>query len=91
MPPLLAATISLGFLGAIATYITATIFPVPLWVAFIVCASFVGTSAATNTIGMSGLSHLTLIVLGAVLLKGGFGVVSEMVPSPLVGSMPKTV
>ena len=31
MPRLLAPMISLGVLGAIDTYITATIFPVPVW------------------------------------------------------------
>lgn len=40
MPPLVAAMISLGVLGAMDTYITATVFPVPVWVTFIAWASF---------------------------------------------------
>ncbi|NRQ19138.1 DUF1097 domain-containing protein [Ensifer sesbaniae] len=160
MLPLVAAMISLGVLGALDTYITATLFPVPVWVTFIAWASFfvcgggqagliksvasnwtgiaiasitllivefgpahplfaailvgagtsvmvlasavpilnftpavvfgfaclVGTSAATDTtIVTSGLSHLTLVTMAAMLFGGIFGFVSELCTRLLTG------
>lgn len=71
MPSLVAAMISLGILGAIDTYLTATILPVPVWVTFIAWASFFAcgggkdgfiSSVARNWTGI-GIASLTLLVI----------------------------
>jgi hypothetical protein len=72
MPSLIAAMISLGILGAIDTYLTATILPIPVWVTFIAWASFFVcgggkdgfiTSVARNWMGIV-IASLTLLVIG---------------------------
>ncbi len=71
MPPLVAAMISLGVLGAIDTYLTATVLPVPVWVTFIAWASFFACgggadgfvkSVARNWTGIA-IASLTLLVI----------------------------
>jgi hypothetical protein len=71
MSPLVAAMISLGALGAIDTYLTATILPVPVWVTFIAWASFFACgggadgfvkSIARNFTGIA-IASLTLLVI----------------------------
>lgn len=71
MPPLVAAMISLGILGAIDTYVTATIIPLPVWVTFIAWASFFACgggpdgfvkSVARNWTGIA-IASLTLLVI----------------------------
>ncbi|MGG7539558.1 DUF1097 domain-containing protein [Rhizobium sp. 12,4] len=71
MPPLVAAMISLGVLGALDTYITATVFPVPVWVTFIAWASFFACgggqaglikSLASNWVGVA-IASITLLIV----------------------------
>ncbi|WP_163268444.1 DUF1097 domain-containing protein [Chelativorans alearense] len=68
MPPLLAAMISLGVLGAIDTYMTATIFPVPVWVTFIAWASFFACGGGQAGLIKSIVSNWTGIAIASVAL-----------------------
>lgn len=68
MNPLLAAMVSLGVLGAIDTYITATIFPVPVWVTFIAWASFYACGGGQAGLVKSILSNWTGILIASVCL-----------------------
>ena len=68
MSPLVAAMVSLGVLGAIDTYITATIFPVPVWVTFIAWASFFACGGGTAGLVKSVLSNWTGILIASVCL-----------------------
>ena len=69
-----AMSISIGVLGGIDTYLTATVIPVPVWVTFIAWASFFtlggGTtgfikSVASNLVGIS-IASLTLLSVAAL-------------------------
>ncbi|ODN69150.1 DUF1097 domain-containing protein [Methylobrevis pamukkalensis] len=68
MPPLVAAMVSLGVLGAIDTYITATIFPVPVWVTFIAWASFFACGGGTQGFVKSVARNWTGILIASVTL-----------------------
>lgn len=68
MPRLLAPMISLGVLGAIDTYITATIFPVPVWVTFIAWASFFACGGGQQGLIKSVASNWTGIVIASLTL-----------------------
>lgn len=68
MPPLIAAMISLGVLGAIDTYITATIFPVPVWVTFIAWASFFACGGTQQGLVKSIVSNWTGIIIASITL-----------------------
>ncbi|ASS58121.1 DUF1097 domain-containing protein (plasmid) [Rhizobium leguminosarum] len=68
MPPLVAAMISLGVLGAIDTYITATIFPVPVWVTFIAWASFFACGGGNQGLVKSIVSNWTGIGIASITL-----------------------
>lgn len=82
MPPLTAAMISLGVLGAIDTYITATILPVPVWVTFIAWASFFACGGGQQGFVKSIASNLTGIVIASVTL-----LVIELAPTPLFAAI----
>ncbi|HLK82121.1 MAG TPA: DUF1097 domain-containing protein [Xanthobacteraceae bacterium] len=86
MPTLVASMISLGVLGAIDTYLTATILPVPVWVTFIAWASFFACgggqrgfikSIASNATGVA-IASLTLLVIH-------FGIQSPLFAAICVG------
>jgi hypothetical protein len=68
MPTLVASMISLGVLGAIDTYITATILPVPVWVTFIAWASFFACGGGQNGFIKSIASNATGIVIASLTL-----------------------
>lgn len=68
MPPLLAPMISLGVLGAVDTYITATILPVPVWVTFIAWASFFACGGGQQGLIKSVASNGTGIVIASLTL-----------------------
>lgn len=76
MKKLEAYSLSIGVLGAVDTYLTATIIPVPVWVTFIAWASFfilggkrsgLVRSVASNLMGIAiaSLTLLTIAGLGA--------------------------
>lgn len=67
-PPLVAAMVSLGVLGAIDTYITATIFPVPVWVTFIAWASFFACGGGQAGFVKSIASNYTGIIIASITL-----------------------
>ncbi|MFK7762943.1 MAG: DUF1097 domain-containing protein [Roseobacter sp.] len=67
-PPLVAAMISLGVLGAIDTYITATLIPVPVWVTFIAWASFFACGGGKAGIVKSVASNFTGILIASITL-----------------------
>lgn len=67
-PPFVAAMISLGVLGAIDTYITATLIPVPVWVTFIAWASFFACGGGTAGIIKSVVSNFTGIIIASTTL-----------------------
>jgi hypothetical protein len=60
--------ISLGVLGAIDTYITATVFPVPVWVTFIAWASFFACGGGQHGLIKSIVSNWTGIVIASLTL-----------------------
>ncbi len=74
-------SVSIGVLGAIDTYLTATVIPVPVWVTFIAWASFfilggklsgLQRSIASNLTGVL-IASLTLLVISAL---GGHPIVA---------------
>jgi hypothetical protein len=68
MPPLVASMVSLGVLGAIDTYITATILPLPVWVTFIAWASFFACGGGQHGFVKSVASNATGIVIASLTL-----------------------
>ncbi|CAN7695054.1 DUF1097 domain-containing protein [Phyllobacterium sp. LjRoot231] len=68
MPPLVASMISLGFLGAVDTYLTATAFPVPVWVTFIAWASFFACGGGQQGLVKSVVSNWTGIIIASITL-----------------------
>lgn len=68
MPPLVAAMVSLGILGAIDTYVTATILPLPVWVTFIAWASFFACGGGTDGFVKSVARNLTGIAIASLTL-----------------------
>ncbi|MEP9379351.1 DUF1097 domain-containing protein [Aquabacter sp. CN5-332] len=68
MPTLLASMVSLGILGAIDTYITATILPLPVWVTFIAWASFFACGGGQHGFIKSVASNWTGIVIATLSL-----------------------
>ncbi|MDR7145058.1 DUF1097 domain-containing protein [Rhizobium sp. BE258] len=87
MPPLIAAMISLGVLGAIDTYITATVFPVPVWVTFIAWASFFACGGGQHGLAKSIVSNWTGIIIASItLLVIQFGPEHPIFAAILVGA-----
>jgi hypothetical protein len=86
MPTLVASMISLGVLGAIDTYITATILPVPVWVTFIAWASFFACGGGQHGFIKSAASNATGIVIASLtLLAIHFGVQHPIFAAICVG------
>jgi len=87
MPPLVAAMISLGVLGAIDTYLTATMFPVPVWVSFIAWASFFACGGGQTGLVKSIASNWTGIAIASItLLIIQFGPAHPLFAAILVGA-----
>lgn len=87
MPPLIAAMISLGVLGAVDTYVTATIFPVPVWVTFIAWASFFACGGGQQGLLKSLVSNWTGIIIASItLLIIQFGPEHPVFAAILVGA-----
>jgi hypothetical protein len=63
-----ALTISIGLLAVVDTYITATAFPVPVWVTFIAWASFFVVGGGTRGFVQSIASNLTGLVIASLSL-----------------------
>lgn len=68
MKQLEAYSISIGVLGAVDTYLTATIFPVPVWVTFIAWASFFILGGKIGGLTRSIASNLTGIAIASLTL-----------------------
>lgn len=64
----LAAMVSLGILGAIDTYLTATAIPVPVWVTFIAWASFFACGGGGHGYVKSLASNFTGIAIATCTL-----------------------
>ena len=83
MPPLVAAMISLGVLGAIDTYLTATILPLPVFVTFIAWASFFACGGGQEGFVKSLARNFTGIVIASLSL-----IVIEIAPAhPVIAAI----
>lgn len=71
-----AMALSIGGLGAIDTYVTATVIPVPVWVTFIAWASFFALGGGGAGLARSIASNLTGIAIASLTLLA-VGVLSE--------------
>lgn len=86
MPPLLAAMTSLGVLGALDTYLTATLLPVPVWVTFIAWASFFACGGGPSGFIKSVASNWAgILVASLTLLIIEMGPTQPIVAAVLVG------
>jgi hypothetical protein len=68
MKPIEALTVSIGVLGAIDTWLTAVVIPLPVWVTFIAWASFVIVGGGTQGWIRSVACNLTGIVIASITL-----------------------
>jgi Protein of unknown function (DUF1097) len=62
-----AFTVSIGVLAVVDTYITATVFPIPVWVTFIAWASFFVVGGGPAGFVQSIASNLTGLVIVSLL------------------------
>lgn len=71
----LALTVSIGVLGGVDTYLTATVLPIPVWVTFIAWASFFACGGGAGGLLKSVVSNWVGIAIASVSLLciGGFG------------------
>jgi hypothetical protein len=63
-----AFTLSIGVLAVVDTYITATVFPIPVWVTFIAWASFFVVGGGAAGFVQSIASNLTGLVIASLSL-----------------------
>ena len=68
MKKLEAYSISIGVLGAVDTYLTATLIPVPVWVTFIAWASFFILGGKLSGLKQSIASNLSGLVISSLTL-----------------------
>jgi hypothetical protein len=68
MKKLDAYSISIGVLGAVDTYLTATLLPLPVWVTFIAWASFFILGGKSSGLRQSIASNLTGIAIASLTL-----------------------
>jgi hypothetical protein len=68
MKKLEAYSVSIGVLGAVDTYLTATIIPLPVWVTFIAWASFFILGGKASGLAQSIVSNLTGVVISSLTL-----------------------
>lgn len=86
MSPRVASMISLGVLGAIDTYLTGTVFPVPVWVTFIAWASFFACGGGQQGLMKSVVSNWTGIIIASLtLLAIQYGPVDPLTAAICVG------
>src|ERR1700674_4463473 len=78
-----AFTVSIGVLAVVDTYITATVFPVPVWVTFIAWASFFIVGGGSLGFIQSVASNLTGLVIASLSLL----VISGTANSPLAAAI----
>ncbi|GGG22470.1 DUF1097 domain-containing protein [Paenibacillus abyssi] len=83
MKQLQAYSISIGILGAIDTYLTATILPVPVWVTFIAWASFFIVGGKLAGLKRSVVSNLAGVLIASCTLL----IISVMGGSPLIAAI----
>jgi hypothetical protein len=78
-----AFTVSIGVLAFVDTWLTASVFPVPVWVTFIAWASFFVVGGGTSGFVQSVASNLTGLVIASLSLLAiaGWG------PTPLAAAV----
>src|ERR1700748_2885192 len=74
-----ALTVSIGVLAVVDTYVTATVFPVPVWVTFIAWASFFVVGGGPRGFVQSVASNLTGLVIASLSLLA----ITSTGPAPL--------
>jgi len=83
MKKLDAYSVSIGVLGAIDTFLTATILPIPVWVTFIAWASFFILGGKKSGLIQSIASNLTGIAIASLTLLA----ISLIGGSPLIAAI----
>jgi len=83
MKKLDAYSVSIGVLGAIDTFLTATILPIPVWVTFIAWASFFILGGKKSGLIQSIASNLTGIAIASLTLLA----ISIIGGSPLIAAI----
>lgn len=83
MKKLDAYSISIGVLGAVDTYLTATLLPLPVWVTFIAWASFFILGGKSSGLRQSIASNLTGIAIASLTLLA----MSRFNANPLVAAI----
>jgi hypothetical protein len=78
-----ALTVSIGVLAVVDTYVTATVFPVPVWVTFIAWASFFVVGGGPRGFVKSVASNLTGLVIASLSLLA----IANAGPTPLVAAV----
>lgn len=83
MKKLEAYSVSIGVLGAIDTYLTATLILVPVWVTFIAWASFFILGGKSSGLVRSIASNLTGVVIASLTLL----IISTLNANPLIAAV----
>ncbi len=78
-----ALTISIGVLGGVDTYLTATILPLPVWVTFIAWASFFIVGGGTKGWIKSLASNFTGIAIASMTLL----IITILPESPIIAGL----
>jgi hypothetical protein len=78
-----ALTVSIGVLAVVDTYVTATVFPVPVWVTFIAWASFFIVGGGSRGFVQSVASNLTGLAIASLALLA----ISSSNGSPLAAAI----
>ncbi|HEX3636754.1 MAG TPA: DUF1097 domain-containing protein [Paraburkholderia sp.] len=78
-----ALTVSIGVLAVVDTYVTATVFPVPVWVTFIAWASFFVVGGGPRGFVQSVASNLTGLVIASLSLLA----IANTGPAPIVAAI----
>ncbi|TQE98894.1 MAG: DUF1097 domain-containing protein [Spiribacter salinus] len=73
MQHMTAMSVGIGVLGALATYLTATVLPLPVWVIFIAWASFFAAGGGISGLKQSVASNLTGVVIASLSLLAATG------------------
>jgi hypothetical protein len=83
MKKLEAYSISIGVLGAVDTYLTSTLIPVPVWVTFIAWASFFILGGKLSGLKQSVASNLSGVVISSLTLL----VIALLGSNPIVAAV----
>ncbi len=78
-----AYTVSIGVLAFVDTYVTATVFPVPVWVTFIAWASFFVVGGGPRGFVQSVASNLTGLIIASLSLFA----ISASIGTPLLAAI----